>query len=171
MKETWKDIPGYEGLYQVSDLGRVRSLDRDVKDSRWGRQRRKGRVLKPGQNEKGYLLVVLSKNGKTKSKKIHQLVAIAFMNHNPSGHKIVVDHIDNDNQNNKLSNLQLITSRENSSKDKSGSSQYTGVSWEKQTKKWRAVIYLDGKSKKLGRFQSEYDAHLAYQNELEKISA
>lgn len=172
MKETWKDIPGYEGLYQVSDLGRVRSLDREVKDSRWGRQRRKGRVLKPGQNEKGYLKVVLSKNGKTKNQKIHQLVAISFLNHDPKDSKLVVDHIDNDKNNNRLYNLQLVTNRENASKDRNGyTSNYVGVYWEKQTKKWRAAIYVNGKSIKLGRFDSEYEAHLAYQNELAKISS
>ena len=171
MKETWKDIPGYERLYQVSDLGRVRSLDREVKDSRWGSRRHKGRVLRPSPDTKGYLMVGLSKNGKTKTQKIHQLVAISFLNHKPCGQKQVVDHIDNNPQNNILDNLQLITQRENASKDKTGgTSKYVGVYWYKNYQKWKASITINGKIKHVGYFDSEYDAHLAYQNELAKIS-
>jgi len=172
MKETWKDIPGYEGLYQVSDLGRVRSLDRVMNNGVHGYATYKGRVLKVHENAKGYLKADLSKDGRRKTIKVHQLVAMAFLGHKRCGMKLIVDHIDNNRKNNRVDNLQLITNRENLSKDKSGStSKYTGVSWSKRRKKWTVQIKNNGKSKYLGSFDSEYDAHLAYQNELAKISA
>lgn len=170
-KEIWKDIPGYEGYYQVSNLGRVRSLDRVVKHGRLGEFKLKGGIKKFGTSFGGYKVCRLSKDGAQKAIKVHQLVAIAFLNHKPCGRKIVVDHIDNDNQNNRLDNLQLITSRQNSSKDKSGVSQYTGVCWHGQSKKWASRIW-DNSVKKLihlGLFNSEYEAHLAYQEKLKEI--
>jgi len=169
MKETWKDIPGYEGLYQVSDLGRIKSLPKKTIDKR---RFLKERVLSNSINGRGRECVTLRLNGERKTYGVHQLVAMAFMGHKPCGYNMVVDHIDNNHLNNRLDNLQLITQRENSSKDKVGyTSKYTGVHWFKLTKKWRASIRIDGKRKDLGFFNDEYDAHLAYQNELAKISA
>jgi len=169
MKEIWKDIPGYEGYYQVSNLGRVRSLDRVV-NGRWGNTRFKGRVLKPFTSKNDYPQVDLWRDGRGGSMKVHKLVAMAFLNHKPCGYKEVVDHIDNDKTNNSLDNLQLITNRENTSKDKTGgTSKYVGVYWNKGAQKWQARIWIDGKRKSLGYFDDEYEAHLAYQNELSKI--
>jgi len=71
---------------------------------------------------------------------------------------------------NNVSNLQLISQRENSSKDrKDGSSQYTGVSWFKKSNKWRSVIYINGKLKHLGLFDNELDASNAYQKTLNDL--
>ena len=168
-KEIWKDIPGYEGYYQVSSLGRVKSLERVVGHTRHGEYTLKGKIRKLSLNTQGYLIVRLSNGGIVKTIKVHKLVAMAFLNHEPCGYKEVVDHIDNNTQNNRLDNLQLITNRENTSKDRSGySSSYIGVSWYKPYKKWRASIHVDNKKKHLGYFTDEYDAHLAYQNELKK---
>ena len=75
MEEIWKDIEGYEGLYQVSNLGRVRSLDRV--DSK-GRHKC-GQIMKLSLNEKGYVKITLWKNGKKKDYKVHRLVAEAFL--------------------------------------------------------------------------------------------
>ena len=117
MKEIWKDIEGYEGLYQVSDLGRVKSL-------KFGKER----ILKQNQTYKGYLVVTLSENGKTKTRNVHVLVAMAFLDHKPDGtQKVVVDHIDNNKNNNTLDNMQLISHRENVSKDRYNETGYTGV--------------------------------------------
>jgi len=168
-KEIWKDVPEYEGLYQVSSLGRVRSLDRVV-NGRWGKTRYKGRVLKPGLSSVGYLQVCLWKDGRKKTVRIHQLVAITFLNHKRCGMKELVDHIDNDKTNNRLDNLQLVTNRENTSKDRNGyTSQYVGVSWLKNMGKWRAAIQVNGKNKTLGCFDDEYEAHLAYQKALTEL--
>lgn len=108
LMETWKDIDGYEGYYQVSDLGRVKSLPR--KD-RLGRNH-KGRTLKPfSDNNKGYLCVELHKFGVGKTIKIHRLVAIAFIP-NPFG-KPQVNHGDGNKKNNCADNLEWSTSEEN----------------------------------------------------------
>lgn len=172
MKEIWKDIPEYEGYYQVSNLGNVRSIDRIIEHSRLGQVKRKGKILKPGLDGVGYYFVVLSKNGILKPVNIHKLVAITFLGHKPCGYKEVVDHINNDKSNNSSDNLQLISVRENTSKDRfCGASEYVGVSWNKTLNKWRSKIWLNGKYKHLGYFNDEYDAHLAYQRELSKIKS
>ncbi len=163
MKENWRSIYNYEGIYEVSDLGRVRSLDRF--NSRG--YRRKGNILKQSDNGQGYLRVGLCKENKLSVKKVHQLVAVAFLGHTPCGHKVVVDHIDNDKFNNKLSNLNLTTQRNNCSKDKKGgTSKYVGVSWHTASSRWRAQIKIKGKAKHLGNFTNEVDAHNAYQEAL-----
>ncbi len=84
--------------------------------------------------------------------------------------KIVVDHINNDPLNNKLYNLQLITQRENVSKDKKGTSKYTGGSWSKTANKWTSNIRINGKIKHLGFYIKEKEAAQAYQKELTKIN-
>lgn len=98
MNEIWKDIDGYEGLYQVSNLGRVKRVNT-------------GRVLKGVKDRKGYLIVNLCKNGSQSTKKIHRLVAQAFIS-NPES-KPQVNHIDENKTNNMVSNLEWMTSTEN----------------------------------------------------------
>ena len=169
-KEIWKDIPGYEGLYQVSNLGNVKSLDREVirKDGRV--YFFEGKILKKNKGTKGYLCVNLYKKSK-KHFKIHKLVAMAFLNHTPCGYKIVVDHINNINTDNRVENLQLTSNRENASKDRNNtSSKYTGVSWSKSKNKWRSYITINNKLKHLGYFKDEELAKLAYIKELEILN-
>jgi len=161
MSEKFKKIPGYED-YQVSNFGNVKSL-------KFGKER----ILKAYIDTRGYLIVCLLKNQKRKQFQVHQLVAITFLNHKPDGHNIVVDHIDNDKLNNKLENLQLITNRENSSKDidkSKTSSKYTGVYWNKRAKKYKAGIRINGKIKHLGYFDCETLASINYELELKKIN-
>lgn len=164
-EEIWKEVPGYQGYYEVSNLGRVRSLDREV-----GSRSIKGKVLKASIS-KGYYRLELSCKSETKMFYIHQLVVMAFLGHKPDGTtKVVVDHIDNNPLNNNLSNLQLISVRENSSKDKKGySSQYTGVVLNKPTNKWKSSIVVDGKLKHLGYFDTEKEASQYYQDALKSI--
>jgi alkyl hydroperoxide reductase subunit AhpF len=96
---------------------------------------------------------------------------MAFLGHVPNGQKLVVDHIDGDKLNNNLNNLQVITNRENTSKDRSGgTSKYVGVSWSKQNKKWKAQIRIDGKQIYIGHFTNDIDASQAYQKKLKEIS-
>ena len=164
--EMWKDIKGYEGVYKVSDFGRVKSLSRADSANR----KRLGSIRSIAVNGRGYSCLTLCKDGKNKSFNIHQLVAIAFLNHSLCGHEIVVDHIDNDKSNNHLNNLQLITNRKNCSKDKKGgSSRYTGVSFDSKINKWVARIYIDNKYKFIGSFLSEKEAAAAYNNALKQI--
>jgi hypothetical protein len=100
--EKFKGIPNYKGLYQVSNLGRVKSLKR--------KNVRMNRFLKPSLH-KGYFKVTLCENGQQKAFDIHQLVAMAFLNHKPNNYLLVVDHIDNNPLNNNVENLQIITHR------------------------------------------------------------
>lgn len=168
-EEIWKDIVGYEGLYQVSNLGRVKSLSRKMSNGK-GTYISKEKILKGNQDRYGYLFVNLCKQSKRKIFRIHTLVAITFLNFNTKD-KLVVDHINNIRSDNRLENLQIITNRENCSKDKKkGTSKYIGVSWQTKEKRWRAAIRINSKTKYLGLFEDEMEASKAYQRELEKLN-
>lgn len=110
--EKWKSVKGYEGFYEVSDGGRVRSLDRNTRNSRNGNLTRfvKGRIKK--QTERGgYLCVTLNKEGKWETVTVHRLVASAFLD-NPS-HLPQVNHKDENKQNNRLDNLEWCSAEYN----------------------------------------------------------
>ncbi|MCP4354353.1 MAG: hypothetical protein GY793_01730 [Proteobacteria bacterium] len=171
MKEIFKDIPNYEGLYQISNLGRVKSLKRISFSKRHNKYRTiSERMLKQSISGR-YKIVALNNCGKLKSFRVHQLVAIKFLNHKPNRCKLVVDHIDNNPLNNNVSNLQIITNRENTSKDrKNGTSKYIGVSWCKRSKKWIAYITINGKNKNLGSYDCELNASIAYNAALIKLN-
>lgn len=171
-EEIWKDIPEYEGMYQVSNLGRVKSLPRTItyRDGRKGLF--KETILKQGISRKGYLKVYLSKKSKKYTVSVHKLVAMAFLGFIPTGTTkgLVVDHKNEIKTDNRVENLQLITNRENCSKCiKNASSKYTGVSWLKSSKKWRARIQIDGKDVHLGLFLTEEGASQAYQKALKSL--
>ena len=163
MKEIWKDVLGYEGLYQVSDYGNVKSLSRTITKGNITYVT-KDKILKQSVDSVGYHYVNLSDYKKQKTFRIHQLVAVAFLNHTPDKHKgLVIDHIDGNKLNNMTTNLQLITNKENTSKDrKNKTSKYTGVSWHKQSNKWLAQFRENGSVKYLGTFETEEEARDAY---------
>lgn len=169
-KEIFKDIPGYEGYYQVSNLGRVKSLERTL----WNGKvfhKHKGIFLKQLLSSNKYMCVNLYKFGKVKRISVHVLVSIAFLNHKQNGFNgLIVDHINNIKTDNKVENLQLITPRENLSKDrvkKYGT--LTGAFYDKSRGTWRSDIRINGKLKYLGIFKTELEASKAYQKELKKI--
>ena len=113
VKEIWKAIPGYEYMYEVSNLGNVKSLSRE-NYSGGGMKISKERILKQHKNGRGYLKVVLSKNSFKKQISVHQLVVMAFMGHIPNGKMdLVVDHINDDKLDNRVENLQVVTQSEN----------------------------------------------------------
>lgn len=101
MNEEWKDIEGYEGLYQVSNLGRVRSL--------WFE---KERILKLYKNVKGYYCISLCKNGIHQNRSVHRLVAEAFIPN--TDNKPSIDHINTIKNDNRVENLRWVTNKENS---------------------------------------------------------
>ncbi len=142
--EHWASIDGYLN-YQVSWWGRVTNT-------------KTGRILKPGSS-RGYLFVMLCRNGVAKIHYIHKLVAREWVT-NPEG-KRCVDHRDGDRTNNHFENLRYATYSENNrhrSKRANTTSMYYGVCFHKETDKWRAQIQIGGKRKHLGYFSSEKEA-------------
>ena len=108
--EIWKDIPGYEGKYQASSLGRIRSLDRQVgTPGLVGGKFMKGRVLRPGPTKSGHLYVVLG-HGATGTP-VHQLIARTFIGPRPDGTEVC--HNDGDPTNNRIENLRYDTRTNN----------------------------------------------------------
>lgn len=109
MKEIWKDIPNYEGLYKISNLGNVKSLDH-IRKNGTNEYMQKGKKLKP-QKANNYLFVRLSKEEKTKQHFIHRLVAISFLP-NKLNYK-EVNHKDENPNNNKIQNLEWCSHKYN----------------------------------------------------------
>jgi len=176
MEETWKDIPGYEGYYQVSDLGRVKSLERVVMRSNGRPYKVKEKLLKPSTNSCGYFIVSLHLNNSQKSFSIHKLVAMAFLGNTTIGSDRVVDHIDRNKLNNKLSNLRIVTNRQNHKNSEwaeNSSSKYHGVcaggTYACGTTRWKAQIRHNLERFHLGCFKEEIEAHKAYQKALKQI--
>lgn len=164
MKEEWKPIKDFEESHKISNFGKVMSLARKWKPTTT--------YLKPLIGKKGYLRVQLRKIGKLRTRTIHTIVWDAFGDRPRNGLKLQVDHIDDNKQNNRIDNLQLLTNRQNVSKglkNKKMSSKYTGVYWRKDIKKWCSKIDINGKTKANGVFIKEHDAHLAYQKALKEL--
>ena len=172
-KEIWRDITGYEGYYQVSNFGRVRSLDRTVEFSDGRKRFYKGKMLSPRMRD-GYKWVTLTMKDRKKTFKFSQLVAMAFLGHKPDGLKLVVDHIDGNRLDDRVENLRVVTQRANASTcfradNGTFSSEYVGVHWDIKSIKWRSSIHYDGINIHLGLFDNETDASDAYQKALSKI--
>lgn len=160
-KEIWKDIPGYEGLYQISNWGNVKSLS-----DRWGNER----LLKPS-NDNVYYKIGLHKDKKRKEFKIHQLVAMAFLGHIPDGMNVIINHIDNNPLNNHVDNIEIIKKEGTISANRINSSIHKnkpGISWYKQGNKWRTQIRI-GKAIHLGLFIDKQEALDMYQKALANI--
>lgn len=166
--EEWRSIEGYDGFYEVSSLGRVRSLPRIIKKSDGTEQPVKGRILsqnKTGKTENPkYYAAQIGKNGKSRAMKVHILVAQAFLGKRPDN--LVVNHINGDSFDNRPENLEYITNRENISHASKG--KYVGVSYYKKTNKWRASMSINGKHTSLGLHNTPEEAAEAYKAALEK---
>lgn len=104
--EIWKDVPDYEGIYQVSNKGRIKSLARIV-----GHCKRKDKIIIPKDNRTGYYKVNLYKDSKCKNHYIHRLVASAFISN--ENNKPCINHKDHNRKNNNVENLEWCTYKEN----------------------------------------------------------
>ena len=156
--EEWKDIPGYEGLYQVSNTGFVKSLGNGKSNNP---TKKIEKILKFGLSTTGYYYVNLCKDGKVKNKKVHLIVAETFLNHISDGkYKIIIDHIDNNPLNNNLNNLQCISQRENIVKHHK---LRKNVGYSMNRGKFRSSIYIKNKAIFLGRFKTEDEALKIYE--------
>ena len=142
--EIWKDIKGYEGYYQVSDHGRVRSQDRTVIFSDGHVHYYKTKVLTPCPEKDGYLLVCLRKNGRKQTPKVHRLVAQAFI---PNPHGLpIINHKDQNRTNNHVSNLEWCTNKYNVT--------YGNACRKRSLPRMKAVVQLTLD----GRFIAEYES-------------
>ena len=157
--EIWRDVLGYEGMYEVSSFGRVRSLSRFDSLGRFIN----GKVLSPLNGSKGYLSVNLYKSGMSKKHSIHRLVAISFLEHNRN----VVGHKDHNKQNNNVNNLiPNYLQRENCSDYRKD----VGVSFCKSRKKWISYISYKNKDYNLGRFRDKEIALKVRAEALESVN-
>ena len=149
--ENWKEIPTFENEYMVSDLGNVKSI-----------RFNKEKILKQGIQTQGYCIVDL----KGKTYRVHSLVIWAFKGIEPTGKvsDFVIDHIDNNKSNNVLSNLNVISHRDNITKGTNPS----GARLDKRTGKWLSKIKKNGKVIYLGTFNKKEGAEKRYQEELSK---
>jgi hypothetical protein len=167
--EFWKDLKGFEGEYEISTFGRVKSLERQTYNPSGTKNKiLKERILKPLDRAKSrglkYKYVNLKYGLKQKKHSIHRLILenfpCWFMNYEGE----FIDHADREPDNNHITNLRLSTFSQNNAnmaKKKNCSSQYKGVTWSKALKKWRSQIE---KTKKIhiGYYFSEVDAAKAY---------
>ena len=110
MREVWKDLMDYEGLYQISNLGRLKSLDRVVR-YKYSDRIFKGKVHNPPVGSNGYMTVCLTVNNKSKTLSLHRLVAKHFVP-NPDNMR-EVNHIDGNKTNNRADNLEWVSSSQN----------------------------------------------------------
>lgn len=150
-QEIWNTIEGYEN-YAASNKGNIMNIKRKY-------------ILKNHKTKSGYLDVRVVKDGRPKSIRTHQLIAIAFLGHTPCGQKLVVNHKDFDKTNNELHNLEVISQRQNSNrKHIKHTSEYTGVFKQKNRRKWTAAITVNCKVIRLGSFDTEIEASEYYEN-------
>ena len=136
MNEIWKDINGYEGIYQVSNKGRVRSLNKACMDSIGRLNTKRGKIMAQRINGCGYHQVNLVRNGKRKTFLVHRIMAEAFIP-NP-GNLPCINHKDENRNNNDLSNLEWCTYQHNNN---------YGNAPEKRLKKTRGKVFKDGVSR------------------------
>lgn len=109
--EIWKSVPNYEGIYEVSNFGKVRSVKRLIVDKNNRLINRKEIILKPSTDEKGYKKIKLFAGGKAYTTHVHRLVALAFI---PNPHNMPqVNHKDENKSNNRVENLEWCTARYN----------------------------------------------------------
>lgn len=153
--EIWKDIKNYEGHYQVSSFGNIRSLNY--------RGTKTVKLLKLLPNKAGYINVQLCKFGISKGNYVHRLVAEHFID-NPDN-LLEVNHIDENKQNNNILNLEWVTRSQNIHHSlKNKTSKYIGVLIDLRSKNYRAYIHIKGKYISLGTYKTELEAFHARNN-------
>jgi hypothetical protein len=158
-EEIWKDIQGYDGYYQVSNFGRIKSLSRDVFCG-MGYYIKKEKILKQLLNNNGYLKVSLYIENVGKQFLVHRLVATAFVKNIFNSEKVI--HIDYVKKNNNSNNLEWATSLESNChqmSNKKSSSRFMGVAFRKDRNKWISTIRTNKKLIYLGSSESEEEAY------------
>lgn len=163
--EIWKLVPEYE-TYEVSNLGRLRRVERTNKVGK----KIESYYLQGWKDNRGYIRTELTNDFGTKGLGMHQVVAMGFLNHKPCKYELVINHINFKTNDNRLENLEVVTSRENCNmKHLKSTSKYTGVCWSGKMKKWRATIIYNEKQYNLGLFNDELLASEYYEKALISI--
>ena len=139
--EIWKDITGYEGLYQVSNMGRVRSTNRTIELAGGGKRTLPGKILRPSV-QKGYRRVTLSEKGIETTFLIHRLVVDTFVG--PITDGMEVDHINEDHGDNRAENLRLLSRFDNASRSTRGTFRKKSNAMENNPRRKRVIGYIDG---------------------------
>lgn len=155
MQEIWKDVIGYEGLYQVGDLGNVRRLNKPT-------------PMLLQKRGKGYLGIMLYRGGVGKMYLVHRIVATSFLGESD----LQVDHKNGNKKDNRLTNLEYVDNRENVTRGFARTpttSAFTGVSWHKRKSLWQSRITINKKVFCLGYFTSQEEAHERYLSKLKTI--
>lgn len=163
---------GHETNIEVNKLGEVRRVSKD-----WMKYNTKTGLVKFSISKDYYQTSIKVKNIGQVNLQVHQIIAIAFLNHVPNKFEKVVDHIDGNKKNNNIENLQIITQRENTIKRLKKSKYPTGV--HRKTVKYKNKVYeyfnfqilLKNKRYQIGNFKKPEDASAAYQEALRKINA
>ena len=169
-EEEWKDVPMFEKIYQGSDLGRIKALSRNCENSLGIRKIFNEKIIKQSVSTDGYLRVVFRKNKSPFYFKTHKIIAMCFLNHFPCKYLEVIDHLNNNKLDNRRINLATVTPRFNTSKNKLKNNPYTGISYNKTKKYWRASIQINGKNIALGCNKIPEIASNLYNIALENIN-
>jgi hypothetical protein len=160
MKEVWKNIQKYEGYYQISNLGRLRSVDRVIKYKNGRLNKHKGREKNVKEYKTAYRIAILSKENKQKGFKISRLVAKHFIK-NPNNYPCV-NHIDGNKHNDRKENLEWCTySYNNLHAFNNGLIKHSGIRgiiWDKNRLKWYAYLSRNNKDYFIGRFLNKEEA-------------
>lgn len=171
--EIWKDIKGYEGYYQVSNIGNVKSVERVIVRQNGRSQPVKERVLKSATDIDGYKFVVLQKEGKKLGQKVHRLVGQTFL---PNENKLPqINHIDGVRSNNDVLNLEWVSPKQNqhhrhyTRKFGTKPNVPRGVFLSFNKTRWIAAIRVDGKSVYLGTFDLKEEAYATYFNKFMEL--
>ena len=164
MTEIWEDIKGYEGLYQISNLGKIKSLDHVVKTSNkykaTGSRMVKGKMLKCSFDKDGYLTISLSKNNIVKTKRIHKLVAETFI---INLHNLpIINHKDENKQNNYVDNLEWCTHQYNTN--------YNNMPFKRAENRRKKVLQYDKNGNLIKKWNSMTEASKHYNISRSNIS-
>jgi hypothetical protein len=160
MFEEWRDVVGYEGIYEVSNLGNVKSCTRKVRFGNKNYRIIQEKILKPRIRAGRYLCVDLCKENTLRHEYVHRIVAIAFHGVQEKGRN--VDHINRIKTDNRAENLRWATFSENSCNKEKVNSKYNGVSFDKRRNKYICTFRLNDKYIRLGSFDDDYEAAKMY---------
>lgn len=156
MIQEWKDIEGFEGLYQVSNLGNIKSLERTVIRKNGRPYFAKEKECRCHPDGSGYLMAFLSKDGKLSRFKVHRLVASAFI---PNlGNKPQVNHKDGNKKNNSVENLEWVTNSENIAHAYRNGLKHCNIKKIREKAMKKAILKCDLNGNELERFESIKEA-------------